>query len=87
MKNNIIFPSLSFDSPGVYSYTIKELSKSGHGWITDSRIYRVIITVKYNNIDKLTSSIDYPDGRPLFVNKYCRKNVCWCCGCCLSGCR
>ena len=67
---NINFPELTFTSPGVYSYTVKELTPSSGRWITDSRVYRVIITVTKNGDGTLAASLDYPDGFPRFVNEY-----------------
>jgi len=72
MENNIKFPALIFDKPGVYSYVMKELSPSSGDWITDRREYRVIITVK-EKLGELVARVDYPDGDPVFVNKYCHK--------------
>jgi len=69
MKNNINFPVLEFTSPGVYSYTMKELTPSNRQWETDSRTYRVIVTVADNGEGLLVASLDYPDGFPTFVNK------------------
>ena len=69
MNNNINFPALEFTAPGVYSYTIKELTPSNRQWETDSRVYRVIITVTDNGEGLLVASLDYPDGFPKFVNK------------------
>ena len=68
--NNINFPELTFTSPGVYSYTVKELTPSNGRWITDNRIYRVVITVTKNEDGTLCASLDYPDGFPKFVNEY-----------------
>ena len=69
--NNINFPEITFTSPGVYSYTIKELTPSDDKWKTDSRIYRVVVTVTDNGDGTLAASLDYPDGFPGFVNIYC----------------
>ena len=67
--NNINFPALEFTAPGVYSYTIKELTPSNRQWETDSRVYRVIITITDNGEGLLVASLDYPDGFPTFVNR------------------
>ena len=74
---NINFPALTFTSPGVYSYTIKELTPSDANWKTDNRIYRAVVTVKDNGNGILEASVDYPDGFPKFVNK----RRCKCCKC------
>jgi len=67
---NINFPELTFTSPGVYSYTMKELTPSSRIWETDSRIYRIIVTVTEGADGKLVASLDFPDGLPRFVNRY-----------------
>ena len=67
---NINFSELTFTSPGVYSYTVKELTPSSERWITDNRVYRVVITVTKNGDGTLSASLDYPDGFPRFVNEY-----------------
>ena len=73
MKNqyNVIFPELTFTSPGVYKYTVKELTPPDESWNTDRRIYRVIITVVDTGDGLLEAHTDYPDGVPRFVNTYC----------------
>ena len=67
---NINFPALTFASPGVYSYTVKELTPSDERRKTDDRVYRVIVTVVKNKDGHLSASVDYPDGLPKFVNIY-----------------
>jgi len=69
--HNINFPELTFTSPGVYSYTVKELTPSRGKWRTDDRVYRVIVTVTKNEDGTLAAALDYPDGFPKFVNEYC----------------
>ena len=68
---NINFPALTFTAPGIYSYTVKELTPSDRDWITDDRVYRVIVTVTVNEDGTLTAITDYPDGFPKFTNIYC----------------
>ena len=65
---NINFPALTFTSPGIYSYTIKELTPSDMNWKTDSRVYRAVVTVTANGDGTLDANVDYPDGFPKFVN-------------------
>ena len=69
---NVNFPELTFTSPGVYLYTIKELTPSGDRWKTDRRVYRVVVTVTKDECGDLVAKLDYPDGFPKFVNKYYR---------------
>jgi len=66
---NINFPALTFTTPGVYSYTIKELTPSDVNWRTDNRVYRAIVTVTENEKGALEAHLDYPDGFPKFVNR------------------
>ncbi|MCL2400576.1 MAG: hypothetical protein FWC91_12630 [Defluviitaleaceae bacterium] len=68
---NINFPALIFTSPGVYLYTIKELTPSGANWKTDDRVYRAVVTVTDNGDGTLDADVDYPDGFPKFVNIHC----------------
>ena len=70
MKSSALikFPELTFTEPGVYSYTIKELSPSRGGWSNDNKIYRLIITVIEDKFGKLITIVKYPDGKPIFTN-------------------
>ena len=69
-QHNIIFPALTFTSPGVYSYTIRELTGSDERWETDNRVYRAVVTVSVKEDGTLTATVDYPDGFPRFINIY-----------------
>ena len=69
-KGNVNFPALTFTSPGVFTYTIKELTPTDDQWVTDPRVYHVIITVTPDGKGGLTAAADYPDGFPIFVNYY-----------------
>ena len=55
---NINFPALTFTSPGIFTYTVKELTPSDESWKTDSRVYRVVITVTDNGDGTLTARAD-----------------------------
>jgi len=68
--SSIEFPELSFDHPGTYEYTLKEITASGGGWVVDDTVYRVIITVVDDGYGNLIATIDYPDGYPQFTNTY-----------------
>ena len=61
---------LTFDKPGVYEYTMEELTKSGNGWTTDDGEFKVIVRVEDDGHGKLTATVEYPDGNPHFENKY-----------------
>lgn len=70
MAENIKFGALTFNKPGRYHYTIKELSSPGHGWAIDKRVFRVTIVVVDNQQGQLVCSAEYPDGKPQFVNVF-----------------
>ena len=64
------FPDLTYDQPGIYEYTLKELTESGDGWTTDDSIIRLIVTVIDDGHGNLIATIEYPDGFPSFTNIY-----------------
>ncbi|MDR3051764.1 MAG: hypothetical protein LBU67_08595 [Oscillospiraceae bacterium] len=66
----VVFPVLSFTTPGTFIYTIRESSPSGDGWTTDSRTYPVSVTVTDDTLGQLTAVIAYPAGLPAFINAY-----------------
>ena len=66
----IQFPALTYEEPGVYKYTLKELTPSGDGWTTDPRTIEVIVTVVDDGHGNLVATVEYPDGFPSFTNTY-----------------
>ena len=80
MKHNITFPPQKFTSPGVFTYTIRELTPTDAMWETDNRVYRAVVTVIDTGAGQLCAKVDYPDGFPRFVNEYKKppppSNVC-----------
>ena len=64
------FPDLVYDEPGVYEYTLRELTPSGDGWKTDDRVIRLIVTVVDDGHGNLVATVEYPDGFPSFTNIY-----------------
>jgi len=80
-NGDIDFPKLTIDRPGVYTYTIQEAGKTCGCWILDRRHYRVIVEVHESQQGKLVATLSYPDGLPVFVNKYCPR-PCVCLKCC-----
>ncbi|MDR3149568.1 MAG: hypothetical protein LBT88_06115 [Oscillospiraceae bacterium] len=64
------FPLITYTSPGVYNYTVREISTSGNGWTTDSSNYPIEVTVTDDGMGNLVTDIDYPQGQPVFVNRY-----------------
>jgi pilin isopeptide linkage protein/uncharacterized repeat protein (TIGR02543 family) len=67
---SVSFPEIQFDRPGVYNYTILETTPPGNGWITDTSLIPVTITVSDNGQGALNAAVSYPDGVPLFYNAY-----------------
>ena len=72
----IEFDDICFTHPGVFEYTIREITPSGGGWTPDGRIYRVIVHVVDDGFGNLVASFEYPDGFPEFVNTYHANRVC-----------
>jgi pilin isopeptide linkage protein/uncharacterized repeat protein (TIGR02543 family) len=72
---SVSFPTISFDQPGVYSYTILETTPPGHGWMTDTTLIPVAITVTDSGQGALNAAISYPDGVPHFYNSYTEHTV------------
>ena len=64
------FPELVFRAPGVYEYTLKELTPSGDGWDTDPSAIHVIVTVIDDGHGNLVAAVSYPSGFPSFTNTY-----------------
>jgi len=64
------FPELTFDEPGTYHFTLKELSASGGGWVVGSDEYPIVITVIDDGFGNLVATADYPEGFPGFVNEF-----------------
>ncbi|MDR0943597.1 MAG: hypothetical protein LBM41_03600 [Ruminococcus sp.] len=66
----VFFPALSFDSTGIYDYTIKELTQDGNGWTTDNSEYPYRVTVTDDGKGQLHAADSYPKGTPRFTNTY-----------------
>jgi len=64
------FPDLTYDEPGVYEYTLRELTPSGDGWTTDDKVIRLTVTVVDDGHGNLVATIEYHDGFPSFTNIY-----------------
>jgi len=85
-NGDITFPKLTFERPGVYAYTIQEASETCSCWILDRRLYRAIVTVHECKKGKLTTTVSYPDGLPVFVNQYCPRPCIYVKCCCEKMC-
>ena len=66
----VTFSPVTFTEPGVYRFTVRELTPSGENWTTDSRVYPVIVTVTTDGAGYLVAAVSYPEGKPTFVNTY-----------------
>lgn len=70
-SGTIPFPSLTFDAPGTYYYTVSEESGSAEGITYDQNVYRIAITVKDDQSGHLLASVEYEGGSaPVFRNRY-----------------
>ena len=66
----IEFEELIFTEPGVYTYTVKELTGSSDGWTTDISIFEVVVTVVDDGYGNLVATTEYLEGFPTFENLY-----------------
>jgi len=73
-NGDVLFSALTFDRPGVYTYTMREVNKPCRDWILDHRCYTVIVTIFECQKGKLIATVSYPEGLPIFVNRYCPCN-------------
>ncbi|MCL2396635.1 MAG: SpaA isopeptide-forming pilin-related protein [Defluviitaleaceae bacterium] len=64
------FAEMTFDEVGSFEFTLKELTPSGGGWITDNTEYPIIIHVIDDGHGNLVATAEYPEGFPGFVNEY-----------------
>ncbi|MDR0896817.1 MAG: InlB B-repeat-containing protein [Oscillospiraceae bacterium] len=70
-EGNIVFPAITFDRAGLYTYTVRELSTDQDGWITDKNEYPVTIEVVDNGDGTFSiSTLRYVRGTPTFTNVY-----------------
>jgi pilin isopeptide linkage protein len=69
-NGNFRFPDFTFDRAGNHRYTIREITPSGDGWIVDSRTYSATVIVTDDGLGTLSATVDYPDGTPVFQNRY-----------------
>ena len=93
MRTTVDFPALTFEAPGVYDFTIKELTPPCGGCLPDKRVCPCVVTVK--NIEGILEAlVEFPQGDPVFTT-VCRppmpphRPCCRCCRCgrCRNCCR
>lgn len=66
---SIVFPEVSIEDAGDYTFEIVEVDTGGNWQNNLPTSYNVDVTVE-DNSGTLTAKISYPDGFPLFTNKY-----------------
>ena len=69
-NEHIEFAELTYDTPGIYYYTMKELTPSGDGWLTDTSEFDIVVTVTDDEHGNLVANVTYPQGYPTFTNIY-----------------
>jgi pilin isopeptide linkage protein len=68
------FPKICLNHCGTYRYVIREQACCEGGWTCDSRSYRVNVAVSEYRDGRLRARVQYPDGKPHFVNRFsCRR--------------
>jgi len=87
---NICFDQVLFETPGVYNYTIRAITKSILKWKMDKRVFPISVVVKDDGRGGLVARVDSGKGEILFTNTWCGsvKGLCECCceACCFKGC-
>ena len=71
---SITFRSISYTTPGTYTYTISEVGGALKGVTYDPTTYEVTVTVTDNN-GRLEASVAYPAGGVAFENTYTPDDV------------
>jgi pilin isopeptide linkage protein len=71
LYGNVLFDTLQFDTPGVYTYYVKEANTNLPGWVCDCRVITAEITVTENEDGSLETSVKYDgsDEIPMFINR------------------
>jgi len=68
----IVFAPISFTQAGMFNFTVRELNPSSHDVITDAHVFPVVVTVADNGERQLVATVNYPAGKPGFVNHVCK---------------
>ena len=69
----IRFTPLVFTETGIYNYTIVETSPDGNGFISDTAVYNVTVTVTDEGLGQLAAEVSYETENgepPTFVNTF-----------------
>lgn len=67
---NITFAPIVYSEEGTYKYTVKETSKGGNGWTTDTRAYDISVIVSKNPDKTLSASLEAGSPALNFHNVY-----------------
>lgn len=67
---SVAFGALRFESAGTYTYTIAEVVGTEAGMTYDRRAYTAVVDVTDDGEGNLLASVTYPDGSPVFANRY-----------------
>ena len=69
-NGRVVFDALHFDGAGTYEYTIAEVVGREDGMTYDRRSFRAVVEVVDNGTGALEATVNYPDGDPVFTNRY-----------------
>ena len=61
---------LNYQQPGVYNYTVREVSGTDPNTTYDDTVYRVSVIVTDNQLGNLVAGVAYVDGEIVFTNVY-----------------
>lgn len=66
---NVEFSKITYDEPGTYTYTIKEVNAGKSGYTYDDNEVKVTVEVKDNGEGELVAEVSY-EGEKEFINTY-----------------
>ena len=69
-KGHVAFPALTFDAPGTYTYTLRQLKGSELGMTYDEKTYPVTVEVTDNGQGQLVVSKKENTNGVVFVNRF-----------------
>ncbi len=69
-QGDITFEPIGYSDAGTYKYTVRETSKGGNGWTTDTRSYDVTVVVTRGLDGKLTAALETGAPELNFHNVY-----------------
>ncbi|MDR0929492.1 MAG: hypothetical protein LBM74_07245, partial [Oscillospiraceae bacterium] len=66
----ILFPEITYTGAGTHNYTVREITQSGNGWVTDGTEFPATVTITDDGEGNLSADVAYPHGVPGFTNTY-----------------